>query len=138
MNNIVENLIIKKLKEVVNGNDTSYVCGSVLKPGTDECDLTDNCGSVYGFAIKIENETDKHELFEAANKNGDIKEGIDEKSWNPIDDSYYPLYWGKDKYMGARINAHMNNYKSTGTIQLNMKKYLRNPIHLCIRDCLGK
>ena len=120
--NEVINAMIKQIDKDV----TNYVCGIIIDPGTDDCSTSDKCGSVYGFAIRINSDEQKKYIFDSAEAAGDLRDDANLNEWCEIENGYFPLYWGKDKYMGSRINAHTKDYKSTGTIQLNTKKYLVN------------
>lgn len=119
-----KNLVIKIMRKKIGSDETSFVCGDVLAPGTNDCSTSDDCGSVYGFAIKINSLKHKKEVFDAAQKAQDIQDDLTLQKWHTIGDHFYPLYWGKDKYMGSRITAHTKEYKGTRSIQLNAKTYL--------------
>jgi len=64
-------------------------------------------GSVYGFFVSL-SKIEADDLFNEAKckqalalpSRGDFK---------PIVGDIYPLYWGKDKSLGARINGHITN-----------------------------
>jgi hypothetical protein len=86
-------------------------------------------GGVYGFFAKL-NKSQVDALYEEAKvkKTNALKEKSDFK---PIIDDIYPIYWGKDKSLGSRINAHINNpdgkeqgKKGTGLIRLCAYKSL--------------
>lgn len=109
------NIVVKKLIEIVGTDKIEYISGIINSVGSCECALSDTRGSVYGIAIKLENESDKMDAFsvtEGRRKTQDIKE------WEPIKDNWYPLYWGKDKNMGARLTSHCHALTSTATLQL--------------------
>lgn len=64
-------------------------------------------GSVYGFFVSLLPE-DADLLFnEAKSKNALALSSRHE--FKPIIDNIYPLYWGKDKSLGSRINGHIMN-----------------------------
>ena len=76
-------------------------------------------GGVYGFSV-ILTPTEKMALFHEAQARGLSNiENIEE--FKPICGNQYPLYWGKDKYIGQRLHSHLagcNKYQSTGLIRL--------------------
>lgn len=74
-------------------------------------------GAVYGFAERLSKE-DLHALFQEATKRGLARPSMLE-SIKPIEDELYPLYWGKDKQIGARPYQHLNNPVGTGAIRLS-------------------
>ena len=110
---MMKNNVVEILEKVVGTNYLPFISGEVKNPGTNDCALTVGRGSVYGFAVKV-GDGQKSELFDRINKRG-----IKESEWKSIGDDYYPLYWGKDINMGARLHSHTKASKSTGTIQLN-------------------
>ncbi|MGN0744023.1 MAG: hypothetical protein ACI4MZ_01935 [Christensenellales bacterium] len=109
------NIVVKKLIEVVGTDKIEYISGIINSVGSKECALSDTRGSVYGIAIKLENESDKTAAFLVAAGHRKIQ-NINE--WEPIKDNWYPLYWGKDKNMGARLTSHCHALTSTATLQL--------------------
>lgn len=121
-----KNKVIEKLEEIIGSDATTFVCGSIIDSGTERCSLTEHCGSVYGIAIKLDNESEKKLLFDAVKDNKDAKENFEINNWKTIGDNFYPLYWGKDEYMGSRLTAHTKKRDTTGVIQLPNKKYLQN------------
>lgn len=74
-------------------------------------------GAVYGFAARLSKE-DLHTSFQEATKRGLARPSMLE-SIKPIEDELYPLYWGKDKQIGARPYQHLNNPVGTGAIRLS-------------------
>ena len=128
MENNEDNAVIKALKEIVGDDSLSYISGSISNVGCDTCTVNEKTqfGSVYGFAIKIEKNEKKKEIFDyivsIKRKNKCIIR-VDE--WKEIDDTrYFPLYWGKDKFLMVRVVAHLKSYIGTGTLQLNTLKKL--------------
>lgn len=81
-------------------------------------------GSAYGIAIQIK-KAEREKIYNAIKEDKHSKvDQIPLDKWKPIRDDWYPLYWGKDKYAGSRINAHARTRKSTGTLQINKREYL--------------
>ncbi|MGR3178828.1 MAG: hypothetical protein ACUZ8E_12305 [Candidatus Anammoxibacter sp.] len=74
-------------------------------------------GSVYGFAVSL-NKNEKQELFNEASKKG-LAQLNTASDLKPIKGNLYPLYWGKDKQIGARPYQHLRNPKGTGAIRLS-------------------
>ena len=73
-------------------------------------------GSTYGFCVRL-NENERNSVFgEALTKRSSRLERIQE--WRPLAENIYPLYWGKDKMLGARIHQHLKNTKKTGLARL--------------------
>lgn len=64
-------------------------------------------GAVYGFFVRLTSEEAKTLFAEAVSK-GAAKLSKEE-DFKPMFDDVYPLYWGKDKSLGARIHNHLNN-----------------------------
>lgn len=119
-----ENIIVKKLKDVICENDKIYFLSGVIEQiGNEDCRLSDSRGSVYGVAIKLKDESDKKQVFKAIPE--ERRNNTKVENWKPIDENYYPLYWGKDINMGIRIHSHTRSMKSTGTLQLNTLQALK-------------
>lgn len=73
-------------------------------------------GSTYGFCVRL-NKQERASLFdEAINKRTSRLSNI--QDWLPLSEDVYPLYWGKDKMLGARIHQHLKNTKTTGLARL--------------------
>lgn len=64
-------------------------------------------GAVYGFFVKLTS-TEAKKLFNEAASKGAAKLSREE-DFKPMFDDVYPLYWGKDKSLGARLHNHLNN-----------------------------
>lgn len=114
------NKVIEILLKEVGTDHLQFISGEILSPGKEECCLTEGRGSVYGVAMKLSLE-EKDEFFNNYNENLTCSSC----NWISIGDDYYPLYWGKDINMGARLHSHTKASKSTGTICLNKRKELR-------------
>jgi hypothetical protein len=80
-------------------------------------------GAVYGFAVHL-SQTDLKALFDEA-RTRKLSRVSRLKSVHPIEGTLYPLYWGKDKYLGARPYQHLNDPAKTGAIRLSTYKALR-------------
>ncbi len=84
---------------------------------------------VYGIAVEIQDDGDKQKLFGEATKIGAVAKRC--KSicdWQPLDKDgkWYPLYWGADLTLGARIRSHAGKLTKTGSIYLSKKPFLKN------------
>lgn len=111
----------------------------LVKSQSEECDIFGEFqlynklpknlteGAVYGFFALL-NEREKVALFEEAK----IKGTNDLSSISnliPIANNIYPLYWGKDKRIGSRINVHLTNPdgleqgKKSGTALIRLSAY---------------
>ena len=81
-------------------------------------------GGVYGFFVELSNEEAKDFFEEASKRNTLYLKSFSQ--FMPIKDSFYPIYWGKDKSIGKRPYEHLKNPKGTGSIRLNTYKSLKN------------
>ncbi|HLO64938.1 MAG TPA: hypothetical protein VK165_18405 [Azonexus sp.] len=64
-------------------------------------------GGVYGFFVKLSaDEVDL--LFAEARSKNTLAINL-RANFKPLVENIYPLYWGKDKSLGSRINAHIKN-----------------------------
>lgn len=117
---MIKNKVIEVLEKEIGTDVLSFISGNVEHPGIDSCKLSDRRGSVYGFAIKLSSDDEIKAIFENQDKN------LDFSSWKSLGDDYYPLYWGKDINMGARLYSHTKQSKSTRTIQLNKRAFLKD------------
>jgi len=73
-------------------------------------------GSTYGFCVRL-NDQERQAVFrESLTKRSSRLNNVQE--WRPIAEDIYPLYWGKDKMLGARIHQHLKNTKKTGLARL--------------------
>ena len=52
--------------------------------------------------------------------------------WHPLQVNIYPLYWGKDKMLGARIHQHLKNTKATGLARFCAYKSLYDKEIACV------
>jgi len=81
-------------------------------------------GGVYGFFVELTEEEAKAFFTEASDRNAIYLESFDQ--FKPIKDSFYPIYWGKDKSIGKRPYEHLKNPKGTGSIRLSTYHSLVN------------
>ena len=86
-------------------------------------------GAVYGFAARL-SESERLALFEEAQKRG-LSRLESVSSFKPIEDDLYPIYWGKDKQLGARPHQHLQNPVGTGAIRLSTYKSLSGKAIAC-------
>ncbi len=87
-------------------------------------------GAVYGFFVRLTSAEAKA-LFAEATSKGAAKLSREEE-FKPMFDAVYPLYWGKDKSLGARLHNHLNNPDG----KVEGKKSGTGIIRLCAYSCL--
>ena len=87
-------------------------------------------GAVYGFAVHL-SQTDLKALFEDARARK-LSRVSRLKKVHPIEGTLYPLYWGKDKYLGARPYQHLNDPAKTGAIRLSTYEALHGKTIACV------
>ena len=123
MCNVVISTIKSTIKTIPLASVQDFFCGKVINVGTKDCglDLDIEKGGVYGFAIKIDCK-DKYTVFSSIKEYKNFKK-IEVTNWKPIEDDYYPLYWGTDMNLGTRITAHIKNFAGTGAIHLCDSRY---------------
>lgn len=115
---MVLNKVVEILLKEVGTDHLQFISGEISNPGEKGCGLTDERGSVYGIAVELLPK-DKEDFL----KNNNDK-NVSKEKWISIGDNYYPLYWGKDINMGARLHSHTKTSESTGTIYLNQRSGL--------------
>lgn len=92
------------------------IAAGVFKNSPNNAKILDLPGAVYGFCVRLE--ANEHtRVFSEAEEKGTTRLG-DIHEWRPLRDNIYPLYWGKDKMLGARIHQHLKNTKTTGLARL--------------------
>lgn len=74
-------------------------------------------GAVYGFGAYLTQE-ERRVLFEEARARSSSRLAELEQ-FKPIEGVLYPIYWGKDKQLGARPYQHLQNPEKTGAIRLS-------------------
>ena len=87
-------------------------------------------GAVYGFAAEL-GETELKALVAEA-RHRKLARISRVKTVHPIEGTLYPLYWGKDKYLGARPYQHLHDPEKTGAIRLGTYKSLHGRIIACV------
>lgn len=114
---------MKEVVEIIRNelNSTEYeevdALGSFLNESNNRGKVI-TPGSVYGFFVSLSKD-EKEELFKEARVKQTLRP-TNTSLIKPIKDNIYALYWGKDKSLGARINAHVNNPKGkTGLARLS-------------------
>lgn len=86
-------------------------------------------GSVYGFAACL-TEDEKQALFNEASQKG-LSRISNASDFKPIEGNLYPIYWGKDKQIGARPYQHLKDPTGTGAIRLSTYKALKEKNICC-------
>jgi hypothetical protein len=87
-------------------------------------------GAVYGFAARL-TAIERKALFDEATARGWSRlRQID--AFKPIEKDLYPIYWGKDKQLGARPHQHLQDPKKTGAIRLSTYKSLKGKTIACV------
>lgn len=115
------NQVVKTIKAVLVNKVVDCLAGTI-NYSQGELSLEPR-GGVYGIAIKLE-ENDKEKFFRDHNEKNTGKDKIELKNWITLGKGYYPLYWGKDSNLGFRLFSHIRTRESTGTLQLDSRKYL--------------
>lgn len=87
-------------------------------------------GSTYGFCVRLDEQERAAVFNEALTKRSSRLNNIQE--WLPLAEGIYPLYWGKDKMLGARIHQHLKNTKKTGLARLCAYTTLRGKEIACV------
>lgn len=94
-------------------------------------------GAVYGFAVRLSDEQ-KQQLFAEAKARG-LSRLRELKDFVPIEGDLYPLYWGMDKQLGARVHQHLNDPTGTGAVRLTTYRSLAERkmacVSLTVDDC---
>lgn len=86
-------------------------------------------GAVYGFAVCLSKQ-ERIDLFEEAKARHSARIR-DIADFQPIQDNLYPIYWGKDKQLGARPHQHLQNPTKTGAIRLSTYEALSGKVLAC-------
>jgi hypothetical protein len=81
-------------------------------------------GGVYGFAARLA-DAERQYLCEEAQVRG-LCRLTDIADFRPIEGDFFPIYWGKDKFLGARPHQRLGNPEGTGVIRLRTYEALRD------------
>lgn len=128
-----EYVLIRKMREILAEIEHQEVClaGKVTRGCGGDLSLSSFPVGVYGFSVELDK---PEELFEEAREK-ELSNLENPDEFIPIHGTkQYPLYWGKDSYIGQRIHPHLtgsDKYKGTGLIRLNMYKSLRGKEIYC-------
>ena len=87
-------------------------------------------GAVYGFAANLSQADLKALIDEARHRKLSRVSRLEDV--HPIEGTLYPLYWGKDKHLGARPYQHLNDPRKTGAIRLSTYKALHGKPIACV------
>lgn len=87
-------------------------------------------GAVYGFATRL-SPADRQSLFEEAQMRR-LCQFADIEHFRPIEGDLYPIYWGKDKFLGTRPHQHLGDPKGTGVIRLSTYETLKDKTFACV------
>ncbi|WP_148300330.1 hypothetical protein [Holophaga foetida] len=124
----LHDVLIQKMRAVlINERIKEASASGIIILGADKPVLFP--GAVYGFAAILKPD-DKLNLFHEATNRGLTRLNSPEE-FNPIVGNLYPLYWGKDKYLGARAYQHIYNPQKTGSIRLSTYRELKNKEIIC-------
>ena len=87
-------------------------------------------GAVYGFAVRL-SQAELLRLFDEAvsRKLSRVKSIEDLGS---IEAGLYPIYWGKDKQLGARPHQHLQDPVGTGALRLSTYESLAGKVIACV------
>mgnify|MGYP000162697728 CR=1 FL=1 len=124
----MSNIVTDILNKVADGKKLTEIDGNLIW-GNVCCDIKGTMGGVYGMAIEISNPNDKQFIFDEASKIKAIHKRCKSiKDWQPLDDEgrWYPLYWGADLTLGARIRSHVGKPTKTGSVYLSKKPFLKD------------
>ena len=87
-------------------------------------------GAVYGFAASL-NDVQRCQFFNEA-KDRRLNRIRELNDFRPIEGDLYPIYWGKDKQLGARPHQHLQDPTKTGAIRLSTYSSLAGKIIACV------
>ena len=87
-------------------------------------------GAVYGFAVPLSLAERRLVFDEAASR--DLNSIRSLESFIPIQADLCPLYWGKDKQLGARPHQHLQDPMKTGAIRLSTYSSLAGKVIACV------
>lgn len=120
--------LTEAIKRALEGSGILEVaaCGEFILPATKPTLFP---GAVYGFGVCL-NQEERRALFDEARARGSARLAELEQ-FKPIEGLLYPIYWGKDKQLGARPYQHLQNPKKTGAIRLSTYSSLRGKTIAC-------
>lgn len=124
----MSNIVTDILNKVAGSKKLTEIDGNLIW-GDVYCTIKGTIGGVYGIAIKISDPNDKQFIFDEASKIKAIHKRCKSiNDWQPLDDEgrWYPLYWGADLTLGARIRSHAGKPTKTGSVYLSQKPFLKN------------
>ena len=129
-----KNAVVSIIEKIVGTDKIEYISGEIQNCGTKNCTMSGDRGSVYGVAIQLKG-IEKDTFFESLQSK---KQNVKKEKWITVGEDFYPLYWGIDKNMGSRLMAHINSYKSTGALQLNVLSMGKYKIVYGAMPCLNR
>ena len=115
------NVIVKTILKTIGSDKKYFLEGKIFYDDEGNCKMQER-GGVYGIAVKLEE--DEVESFFNKHKD-ERKKDLKYSDWKNIGNGYYPLYWGKDINLGFRLFEHLKASKTLGTVQLNLKQFLK-------------
>lgn len=126
----MSNIVTEVLNNAADRKKLTEIDGNLIW-GTPYCEIKGTMGGVYGIAVEIQDDGDKQKLFEEATKIGAVAKRCKSiGDWHPLDEGgkWYPLYWGADLTLGARIRSHARKPAKTGSVYLSQKSFLQGHI----------
>lgn len=93
-------------------------------------------GATYGFCVRLSPDQ-RHNVFKES-QNFRTNRFVEISCWSSIQDDIYPLYWGKDKMLGARIHQHLKNTQTTGLARLCAYTSLHGKEIACVALTVSK
>jgi hypothetical protein len=87
-------------------------------------------GAVYGFAARMTG-LEIQRLFDEASFRKLSRMSARERL-QPIEDDLYPIYWGKDRQLGARPHQHLQDPTGTGALRLSTYAALAGKAIACV------
>lgn len=118
----MSNKVVEFMKTTLKKDLTDCLEGE-LHFNEKGCTL-DARGGVYGIAIQLD-EKERVDFFNKYNEKTTGKNKVELSDWKSIGDGFYPLYWEKDSNLGFRLFDHTKSRKSTETLQLDIRNYLK-------------
>lgn len=121
-------LLVAAMKRALNESEIKEVAasGEFILPSTRPSLFP---GGVYGFGVHLD-ESELRDVFEEARERK-LNRISDLSGFRSIEGDFYPLYWGKDKQLGARPYQHLNDPTKTGAIRLSTYESLAGKTIAC-------